>query len=30
VLLGGKAGIKATLGGSYGMDPEHYQDAKLI
>jgi anaerobic selenocysteine-containing dehydrogenase len=26
----GKAGIKATLGGSYGMDPEHYQDAKLI
>ena len=26
----GKEGIKATLGGSYGMDPEHYQDAKLI
>src|SRR6185369_2605807 len=26
----GKAGIKATLGGSYGMDPEHYQDGKLI
>ena len=26
----GKAGIKATLGGSYGMDPENYQDAKLI
>jgi anaerobic selenocysteine-containing dehydrogenase len=26
----GKAGIKATLGGSYGMDPEHYPDAKLI
>jgi anaerobic selenocysteine-containing dehydrogenase len=26
----GKAGIKATLGGSYGMDPEHYQDARLI
>jgi len=26
----GKAGIKVTLGGSYGMDPEHYQDAKLI
>jgi len=26
----GKAGIKATLGGCYGMDPEHYQDAKLI
>jgi anaerobic selenocysteine-containing dehydrogenase len=26
----GKAGLKATLGGSYGMDPEHYQDAKLI
>ena len=26
----GKAGIKATLGGSYGMDPEHYEDAKLI
>jgi len=26
----GKAGLKATLGGSYGMDPENYQDAKLI
>ena len=26
----GKAGIKATLGGSYGMDPEHYADSKLI
>ncbi len=26
----GKAGIKVTLGGSYGMDPEHYQDSKLI
>jgi anaerobic selenocysteine-containing dehydrogenase len=26
----GKAGIKATLGGSYGMDPEHYQDSRLI
>jgi anaerobic selenocysteine-containing dehydrogenase len=26
----GKAGIKATLGGSYGMDPEHYPDAQLI
>ncbi len=26
----GKAGIKVTLGGSYGMDPEHYQDAQLI
>ncbi len=26
----GKAGIKVTLGGSYGMDPENYQDAKLI
>ena len=26
----GKAGIKATLGGSYGMDPENYPDAKLI
>jgi anaerobic selenocysteine-containing dehydrogenase len=26
----GKAGIKATLGGSYGMDPEHYPDARLI
>ena len=26
----GKAGIKATLGGSYGMDPEHYVDSKLI
>ena len=26
----GKAGIKVTLGGSYGMDPEHYVDSKLI
>lgn len=26
----GKAGIKVTLGGSYGMDPENYQDARLI
>jgi anaerobic selenocysteine-containing dehydrogenase len=26
----GKFGIKATLGGSYGMDPERYVDAKLI
>jgi anaerobic selenocysteine-containing dehydrogenase len=26
----GKAGIKVTLGGGYGMDPEHYPDAKLI
>jgi anaerobic selenocysteine-containing dehydrogenase len=26
----GKSGIKATLGGSYGMDPEHYVDSKLI
>src|SRR5262245_5997132 len=26
----GKAGLKATLGGSYGMDPENYQDARLI
>ncbi len=26
----GKAGVKVTLGGSYGMDPEHYQDSKLI
>jgi anaerobic selenocysteine-containing dehydrogenase len=26
----GKSGIKATLGGSYGMDPERYVDAKLI
>ena len=26
----GKAGIKATLGGSYGMDPEHYPESKLI
>jgi anaerobic selenocysteine-containing dehydrogenase len=26
----GKFGIKATLGGSYGMDPEHYVDSKLI
>jgi len=26
----GKAGIKATLGGSVGMDPERFDDAKLI
>ncbi len=26
----GKAGIKITLGGSVGMDPERYDDAKLI
>ena len=26
----GKVGVKATLGGSYGMDPERYVDAKLI
>jgi len=26
----GKAGIKATLGGSYGMDAERYVDSKLI
>ena len=26
----GKAGIKATLGGSYGMDPEQFVDSKLI
>jgi anaerobic selenocysteine-containing dehydrogenase len=26
----GKAGIKATLGGSVGMDPERFEDAKLI
>lgn len=26
----GKVGIKATLGGSYGMDPEHYVDSRLI
>ena len=26
----GKAGIKATLGGSVGMDPERFVDAKLI
>src|SRR4051812_32514635 len=26
----GKAGIKVTLGGSYGMDPEQYVDSKLI
>jgi anaerobic selenocysteine-containing dehydrogenase len=26
----GKAGIKATLGGSYGMDPERFVDSKLI
>src|ERR1041384_2779076 len=26
----GKAGIKATLGGSVGMDPERFADSKLI
>ena len=26
----GKAGIKATLGGSYGMDPERYVESKLV
>jgi anaerobic selenocysteine-containing dehydrogenase len=26
----GKAGVKITLGGSVGMDPERYDDAKLI
>jgi len=26
----GKAGIKATLGGSFGMDPERFDEAKLI
>ncbi|MEW6688005.1 MAG: molybdopterin oxidoreductase family protein [Pseudomonadota bacterium] len=26
----GKAGIRATLGGSYGMDPENYADSRLI
>jgi anaerobic selenocysteine-containing dehydrogenase len=26
----GKAGIKATLGGSVGMDPERFVDSKLI
>src|SRR5688500_4959017 len=26
----GKAGIKATLGGSYGMDPERFEDSRLI
>jgi len=26
----GKAGLKATLGGSYGMDPEQFVDSKLI
>jgi anaerobic selenocysteine-containing dehydrogenase len=26
----GKAGIKATLGGSYGMDPERFVESKLI
>jgi anaerobic selenocysteine-containing dehydrogenase len=26
----GKAGMKATLGGSYGMDPERFVDSKLI
>ncbi len=26
----GKAGIKVTLGGSFGMDPERFDEAKLI
>src|SRR5688572_9293684 len=26
----GKAGIKATLGGSYGMDPERFIESRLI
>jgi anaerobic selenocysteine-containing dehydrogenase len=26
----GKAGIKATLGGSVGMDPERFEESKLI
>jgi anaerobic selenocysteine-containing dehydrogenase len=26
----GKAGIKLTLGGTVGMDPERYEDSKLI
>ena len=26
----GKVGLKATLGGSVGMDPERFEDAKLI
>ena len=26
----GKAGLKITLGGSVGMDPEHFDEAKLI
>jgi anaerobic selenocysteine-containing dehydrogenase len=26
----GKAGLKATLGGSYGMDPERFEDSRLI
>jgi len=26
----GKAGVKATLGGSVGMDPERFDEAKLI
>ena len=26
----GKVGMKITLGGSVGMDPEHYDEAKLI
>jgi anaerobic selenocysteine-containing dehydrogenase len=26
----GKAGIKATLGGSYGMDPERFDESRLI
>jgi anaerobic selenocysteine-containing dehydrogenase len=26
----GKAGLKATIGGNYGMDPERFVDSKLI
>src|SRR5439155_7584837 len=26
----GKSGLKATLGGSVGMDPERFDDARLI
>src|SRR2546422_9879757 len=26
----GKAGLKITLGGGFGMDPERFDDAKLI
>ncbi|MGH6914950.1 MAG: molybdopterin-dependent oxidoreductase, partial [Geminicoccales bacterium] len=26
----GKAGLKATLGGNYGMDPEQFVDSRLI